>query len=165
MYKRQASISVHVATLPENGLQYAARVWNERATRAVCACPIKVAVAVLPLRYCCCTAAACRLFHFFYCDTYAVLVTFSILFERSEFLIDTSQKRSLRVCPCAACTGRIILVLVWKNCLGFSVGYQRAPGTSEKKRTPGTRERFVANCGVGPSTRGQGDSVSLVQRR
>ena len=84
-----ASISVHVATLPENGLQYAARVWNERATRAVCACPIKVAVAVLPLRYCCCTAAACRLFHFFYCDTYAVLVTFSILFERSEFLIDT----------------------------------------------------------------------------
>ena len=53
---------------------------------------------------------------------------------------------------------------VWKNCLGFSVGYQRAPGTSEKKkRTPGTSERFVANCGVGPSTRGQGDSASLVK--
>ena len=31
--------------------------------------------------------------------------------------------------------------------------------------TPGTSERFVANCGVGPSTRGQGDSASLVQRR
>ena len=38
------------------------------------------------------------------------------------------------VCPCAVCTCQIILVLVWKNCLGFSVGYQRAPGTSEKKR-------------------------------
>ena len=24
-----------------------------------------------------------------------------VLFERSEFLIDTSQKKSLRVCPCA----------------------------------------------------------------
>ena len=43
------------------------------------------------------------------------------------------------------------------------MGYQRAPGTSEKKRTPGTSERFVANCGVGPSTRGQGDSASLVK--
>ena len=30
------------------------------------------------------------------------------------------------------------LVLVWKNCLGFSVGYQRAPGTSDK-----TKERLV----------------------
>ena len=26
------------------------------------------------------------------------------------------------------------LVLVWENCLGFSVGYQRAPGTSDKKK-------------------------------
>ena len=61
------------------------------------------------------------------------------LFERSEFLIDTSQKKSLprvHVCTCA-----IILVLVCgimyhiqKDCLGFSVGYQRAPGTSEKKK-------------------------------
>ena len=51
-----------------------------------------------------------------------------------EFLIDASHKKSLRVCPCAACTCQIILVLVWKNCLGFSVGYQRAPGTSEKKK-------------------------------
>ena len=88
-----------------------------------------------------------------------------ILFERSEFLIDTSHKKSLRVRPCAACTCQIILVLVWKNCLGFSVGYQRAPRTSEKKITPGTSERFVANCGVGPTTRGQGDSASLVPRR
>ena len=52
---------------------------------------------------------------------------------------------------------KIVLVLVW--------------GTSERlvpakeKRTPSTSERFVANCGVGPSTRGQGDSASLVQRR
>ena len=41
------------------------------------------------------------------------------LFERSEFLIATSQKTSLRVCACV----RLILFLVWKNCLGFSVGY------------------------------------------
>ena len=67
-----------------------------------------------------------------------------ILFERSEFLIDTPHNKNLRVCPCAACTCQIILVLVctyvcflvlvWKNCLGFSVGYQRAPGTSEKRK-------------------------------
>ena len=35
----------------------------------------------------------------------------SKLFERSEFLIDTSQKKCLRVCPCF----RLILVLVWKT--------------------------------------------------
>ena len=36
------------------------------------------------------------------------------LFERSEFLIDTSQKKSLRVCPCARRPRvRLILVLVW----------------------------------------------------
>ena len=39
-----------------------------------------------------------------------------------------------------------------------SAWYQR-----KKKRTPGTSERFVANCGVGPSARGQGDSASLVK--
>ena len=55
------------------------------------------------------------------------------------------------------CNQKIVLVLVW--------------GTSERlvpaknNRTPSTSERFVANCGVGPSTRGQGDSASLVQRR
>ena len=38
-----------------------------------------------------------------------------ILFERSEFLIDTSQKKSLRVCTCAR-------VHVCNN-LGFSVWY------------------------------------------
>ena len=106
------------------------------------------------------------------------------LFERSEFLIHTSQKKNPSACarvPCAWCTCAIILVLVcttyvrtwyqlvisrlpryvyvstyvpgWgtyyvphtcrmcgimyhiqKDCLGFSVGYQRAPGTSEKKK-------------------------------
>ena len=39
-----------------------------------------------------------------------------MLFERSEFLIDTSQKKSMRVCTCArvhVCTRvRLILVLV-----------------------------------------------------
>ena len=74
------------------------------------------------------------------------------------------------LCGCTANLGfsvyvRMFLGFSVENCLGFSVGYQRAPGTSEKKMTPGTSERFVANCGVGPSTRGQGDSASLVQRR
>ena len=86
----------------------------------------------------------------------------SFYFARSEFLIDTwyiPPEKNVPVCV------RLILVLE-KYCLGFSVGYQRAPGTSEKQnRTPGTSERFVDNCGVGPSTRGQGDSASLVQRR
>ena len=42
-----------------------------------------------------------------------------LLFERSAFLIATCKKKKLTVCPDV----RVILVLVWKNCLGFSVGY------------------------------------------
>ena len=55
---------------------------------------------------------------FFYLGVGALylLFLFLILFERSEFLIDTSQKKSLRVCTCArvhACTRvRLLLVLV-----------------------------------------------------
>ena len=58
--------------------------------------------------------------------------------------------------------GLCFLVLVWKNCLGFSVGYQRAPGTSEKKK-PRTSERFVANCRVGQrwSAMSWGSAVGL----
>ena len=66
------------------------------------------------------------------------------LFERSEFLIATCEKIFLTVCVdvCVdvrlilvlVCTYVCFLVLVWKNCLGFSVGYQRAPSTSEKKK-------------------------------
>ena len=87
---------------------------------------------------------------------------FVFLFERSEFLIDTgtSPQKNPSVCVCSTDLG----FSVEKGCLGFSVGYQRAPGTSKKKnRTPGTSERFVANCRVGPSTGGQGDSASLVK--
>ena len=36
------------------------------------------------------------------------------------------EKKTDRLCVCPDV--RLILVLVWKNCLGFSVGYQRAPG-------------------------------------
>ena len=46
---------------------------------------------------------------------------------------------------------KVVLVLVW--------GTYYVPHTY----VPGTSERFVANCGVGPSTRGQGDSASLVK--
>ena len=46
-----------------------------------------------------------------------------------------------------------------KICLGFSVGTYYVPHTY----VPGISERFVANCGVGPSTRGRGDSASLVK--
>ena len=47
---------------------------------------------------------------------YLPLLGVEKLFERSEFLIDTSQKKSLRVCTCArvpVCTCQIILVLVY----------------------------------------------------
>ena len=50
-----------------------------------------------------------------------------------------------------------------ENCLGFSVGYSERLEPAKKKRTPGTSERFVAYFGVGPSTRGLGDSASLVK--
>ena len=44
------------------------------------------------------------------------------LFERSEFLIATCKKKKTdRLCVCVDV--RLILVLVWKKCLGFSVGY------------------------------------------
>ena len=44
------------------------------------------------------------------------------LFERSEFLIATYKKKNTdRLCVCVDV--RLILVLVWKKCLGFSVGY------------------------------------------
>ena len=65
------------------------------------------------------------------------------------------------VCVCSTNLGfsveKILLVLVW--------GTSERLVPAKKKRTPGASERFVANCGVGPSTRGQGDSASLVQRR
>ena len=51
--------------------------------------------------------------------------TWLFLFERSEFLIATCKKK--RTDRLSVCTQNL-LVLVWKNCLGSSVGYQRAPG-------------------------------------
>ena len=53
----------------------------------------------------------------------------SDLFERSEFLIATCKKKKTdRLSVCLSGCSDNLLVLVWKNCLGFSVGYQRAPG-------------------------------------
>ena len=45
---------------------------------------------------------------------------FCFLFERSEFLIDTCPKKSLRVCPCARVPACRVHVC---NNLGFSVWY------------------------------------------
>ena len=45
----------------------------------------------------------------------ATTTSMLMLFERSEFLIDTSQKKLLRVCPCARVHG-------CSTNLGFSVG-------------------------------------------
>ena len=106
------------------------------------------------------------------------------LFERSEFLIDISQRKNMSVCVCV----RLIFVLVGKTLMLVLVwGTYYVPGTyvpgiswqttvwyqvrtyniglhpPPQKRTPGTSERFVANSGVGPSTRGQGDPASLVK--
>ena len=50
----------------------------------------------------------------FYIVIYFLFTFFNLYFERSEFRIDTSQKKSLRVCPCAwRPRVRLILVLVW----------------------------------------------------
>ena len=65
------------------------------------------------------------------------------------------KRKSARVRVCSTNLGfsveKSVLVLVW--------GTYYVPHTY----VPGTSERFVANCGVGPSTRGQGDSASLVK--
>ena len=63
------------------------------------------------------------------------------------------------------CNKKIALVLVWGTSerLVPAKKKQNAWYQRKKSRTPGTSERFVANCGVGPSTRGQGDSTSLVK--
>ena len=45
-------------------------------------------------------------------------VSFHLLFERSEFLIDTSPKKSLRVCTRAVCTRGVCT-----TSLGLSVSY------------------------------------------
>ena len=84
-----------------------------------------------------------------------------LLFERSKFLIDTSQKKNPSVCVCVCSTN--LGFSVEKDCLGFSVGISECLVPAKKNRTPGTSERFVANCGVGLSTRRQGDSASLVK--
>ena len=67
-----------------------------------------------------------------------------ILFERSEFLIATCKKKKTdRLCVCPDV--RQILVLVWKNCLGFSVGYVLCASPycyiQEKKKTDRLCER------------------------
>ena len=62
---------------------------------------------------------------------YLAFVIFSF-FERSEFLIATSQKKSLRVCPCV----RLILVLVGKTLILVSVWGvpdMYVPGISRQK--------------------------------
>ena len=38
------------------------------------------------------------------------------------------EKKTDRLSVCLSGCSDNLLVLVWKNCLGFSVGYQRAPG-------------------------------------
>ena len=55
------------------------------------------------------------------CDAFVICF---LLFERSEFLIATCKKiKTDRLCLCSAELGFSV-----ENCLGFSVGYQRAPG-------------------------------------
>ena len=45
------------------------------------------------------------------------------LFERSEFLIDTSPKKSLRVCPCVVCLTYVGFSVGYPINIGLSVGY------------------------------------------
>ena len=115
-----------------------------------------------------------------------------ILISYSKFLIRAKrvsncyiqEKKSVRLCGCSTNLG----FSVENTNLGFSVGYvlcasyvcswyqpadhSMVPGTyvqyratskkKEKNTWYCTSVRFVANCGLGPSTRGQGDSASLV---
>ena len=56
-----------------------------------------------------------------------------ILFERSEFLIDTSQKKKTSVCVCSTNLG---FSVGYATILGFSVGYvlcTYVPGISRQK--------------------------------
>ena len=100
-----------------------------------------------------------------------------------QYRATSKKKKNVRLCGCSTNLG----FSVENNNIGFSVGYvlcgsyvctwyqpadhSMVPGTyvqyratlKKTKKTPGTSERFVANCGVGPSTRGQGDSASLVK--
>ena len=70
-----------------------------------------------------------------YFEHYIILVQqscwpflYQVLFERSEFLIATCKKKKTdRMCGClCVCTANLGFSV--ENCLGFSVGYQRAPG-------------------------------------
>ena len=66
------------------------------------------------------------------------------LFERSEFLIATCKKKKTdRLCVCPDV--RQIFVLVWKKCLGFSVGYVQPVQQYEHHVV-----RRIARSGVSP---------------
>ena len=92
----------------------------------------------------------------------------TILFERSEFLIDTSQKKNMSVCSTN------LGFSVEKNCLGFSVGYvlcttcectwyQRALRCQLRGRPfhPWAgRLRFSGEAHPGPATLTQSSSLS-----
>ena len=63
-----------------------------------------------------------------------------VLFERSEFLLDTSKKKNPSVCVCVRLRVRLILVLVWDTRLilvlvwgTYYVPYTYVPGISRQK--------------------------------
>ena len=111
-------------------------------------------------------------------------ITFIRAKRVSNCYIPKKKFARVRVCACV----RVILLLVGKTLIfvlvwgTYYVPDTYVPGTSRQtivwyqvrtyniglhpppqKKTPGTSERFVANCGVGPSTRGQGNPASLVK--
>ena len=99
--------------------------------------------------------------HFLKSSKYAAGFIPHSLFERSEFLIDTSQKKSLRVCTCArvpVCTCQIILVLVYVSrissapkiriCRYVCTRATSPPPKKEQKAQHRLRERHTHNATV-----------------
>ena len=69
-----------------------------------------------------------RMYHTCGCSINSTAVSLFVYSSEVSFQLLHARKKKLTVCVSVCPDVRLILVLVWKNCLGFSVGYQRAPG-------------------------------------
>ena len=98
----QPTTSIAAVTPHIHALSSILQIGYNMYTRITCVIPRSIILLCQPVH-------RCNSMHYYYYSTllqcirrpYSQLTFFYILFERSEFLIDTSQKKSLRVCPCA----------------------------------------------------------------
>ena len=102
---------------------YSTRAPNERVWRITQPCKVEFQPPIGRTHSCC-------RFSFFYKNTAAaVSYTYHNLLIRAKRVSDCymQEKKNWPFVCLSGCSDNL-LVLVWKNCLGFSVGYQRAPG-------------------------------------